>query len=283
MNADKSKRTARRILLYVLKTLVAVIMFLPIVWILTGGFKTLTEFTTSADIVPRAPTLENFAYIFRHSNFFRYAGNTVLLMAGTTIGTLISSSIVAYPLARMQFRGRQLVFSIIIATMLIPNIALIIPQYILFGKLGWLDSLWPMIVPAWFAFPYNVFLFRQFFRTIPKDLDEAAIIDGCTRFQVFSRILVPLTKPIYVTIAILSCVFWWNELTQPVFYINSDRWRTLTIALMTSYMYTSGNAFVINWPSIMAASTLMLLPPMLLYLFGSKYLVGGIKTTGIKG
>lgn len=283
MKANNRKRTARRILLYVLKTLVAVIMFLPIVWILTGGFKTLTEFTTSADIAPHAPTLENFAYIFEHSNFFRYAGNTVLLMAGTTIGTLISSSLVAYPLARMQFRGRQLVFSIIIATMLIPNIALIIPQYILFGKLGWLDSLWPMIVPAWFAFPYNVFLFRQFFRTIPKDLDEAAIIDGCTRFQVFSRILVPLTKPIYVTIAILSSVFWWNELTQPVFYINSDRWRTLTIALMTSYMYTSGNAFVINWPSIMAASTLMLLPPMLLYLFGSKYLVGGIKTTGIKG
>ena len=166
--------------------------------------------------------------------------------------------------------------------MMIPNIALIIPQYIMFGKIGWLDSLLPMIVPAWFAYPYNTFLFRQFFRTIPRELDEAAIIDGCSRPQLFFKVLVPLTKPIYATIAVLSCVFWWNELTQPVFYINSDRWRTMTIALMTSYMYTGGNTFVINWASIMAAATLMIIPPMILYFCGSKYLVGGIKTTGLK-
>ena len=257
-------------------------MFLPIVWIVTGGFKTLTEFTTSSAIMPKAATLVNFDYIFNHSNLLVYVKNTLILMFATTLGTLISSSIVAYPLARMEFTGKKLVFSIIIATMMIPNIALIIPQYIMFGKIGWLDSLLPMIVPAWFAYPYNVFLFRQFFRSIPKELDEAAIIDGCSRGQVFFKVLVPLTKPIYATIGVLSCVFWWNELTQPVFYINSDRWRTMTMALMTSYMYTSGNAFVINWPSIMAASTLMILPPMLLYFFGSKYLVGGIKTTGLK-
>ena len=108
-------------------------------------------------------------------------------------------------------------------------------------------------------------------------------MDGCSRLQVFSRIIVPISKPTFVTIGILSSVFWWNELTQPVFYINSDKWRTLTIALMTSYMYTSGNAFVINWPSIMAASSLMIIPPMILYLTAGKHLEGGIKTSGLKG
>lgn len=283
MKSAKTKQLWKNIILYVVKILVALIMFLPIIWIITGGFKTLTEFTTSSNIIPKKVTFENFSYIFKSSNIWLYTRNTFLLMVGTTAGTLISSSLVAYPLARMEFKGKNLIFSIIIATMMIPNIALIIPQYIMFGKLGWLDSLFPMIIPAFFAYPYNVFLFRQYFRSIPKELDESATIDGCNKMQIFFKVLAPLSKPTYATIAVLSCVFWWNELTQPVFYINSDQWRTLTIALMTSYMYTSGNAFVINWPSIMAAATLMIVPPMVLYFCGNQFLVGGIKTSGLKG
>ncbi len=278
----KKSISFENILFNVIRVLVAVIMFTPIIWIITGGFKSLTEFTTSGSILPKKATLENYIYIFRNSTIWRYMGNTLFLMFATTLGTLISSSLVAYPLARMEFTGKKLVFSLIIATMMIPNIALIIPQYIMFGKIGWLDSYLPMIVPAWFAYPYNVFLFRQYLRSLPKELDEAAIIDGCSRPQVFFKVIVPLTKPIYATIGVLSCVFWWNELTQPVFFINSDKWRTMTIALMTSYTYTGGNAFVINWSSIMAAATLMIIPPMILYFAGSKYLVGGIKTTGLK-
>jgi len=283
MNIAKMKKHMVEILIYIIKILVAIIMFSPIIWVFSGSFKTLTEFTTSSNIIPKNLTLENFEYIFTKSNYFIYVRNTVILMLGTTIGTLISSSLVAYPLARMEFTGKNIIFAIIIGTMMIPNIALIIPQYIMFGKIGWLDSLLPMIIPAYFAYPYNVFLFRQYFRSIPKELDEAATIDGCTKVGVFFKILVPITKSTFATIGILSCVFWWNELTQPVFFINSDKWRTLTMALMTSFMYTSGNAFVINWPSIMAASALMIIPPMLLYLFGSKYLVEGIKTSGLKG
>lgn len=283
MRSAKAKKTTGEIVIYIIKILVAVIMFAPIIWIFSGGFKTLTEFTTSVQIIPQEFTWENFSYIFENSNFLLYVRNTVLLMGGATLGTLISSSLVAYPLARMEFPGKNVIFAIIIGTMMIPNIALIIPQYIMFGKIGWLDSLLPMIIPACFAYPYNVFLFRQFFRSIPKELDESAYIDGCSKMGVFFKVLVPLTKPTFVTIGVLSCVFWWNELTQPVFYINSDQWRTLTIALMTSFMYTSGNAFVINWPSIMAASTLMIIPPMILYLCGSRFLVEGIKTSGLKG
>ncbi len=283
MKSVKTKRRVSNVVFFIIKIFVAIIMFLPIIWIITGGFKTLNEFTTSSSIIPKNFTWENFQYIFKDSNIFLYMRNTVLLMVGTTVGTLLSSSIVAYPLARMEFKGRNVVFAIIVATMMIPNIALIIPQYIMFGKIGWLDSLLPMIIPAFFAYPYNVFLFRQYFRSIPKELDESATIDGCTKAQIFFKVLAPLSKPTYATIAVLSCVFWWNELTQPVFYINSDEWRTLTIALMSSYMYTTNNAFLINWPSIMAVSTLMIIPPMILYLFGNRFLVGGIKTTGLKG
>lgn len=283
MKSIKTKKLVQNIVFYMIKILVAIVMFLPIIWIITGGFKTLNEFTTSSDIIPKNFTLENFTYVFRDSNIFLYMRNTVLLMAGTTAGTLLSSSLVAYPLARMEFRGKNIIFAIIVATMMIPNIALIIPQYIMFGKIGWLDSLLPMIVPAFFAYPYNVFLFRQYFRSIPKELDESATIDGCTKAQIFFKVLAPLSKPTYATIAVLSSVFWWNELTQPVFYINSDEWRTLTIALMSSYMYTTNNTFLISWPSIMAVSTLMIIPPMILYLFGNQFLVGGIKTTGLKG
>ncbi len=280
--AVSKKRIITRILLYLIMVVVAIVMFSPIIWIFSGGFKTITEFTTSANIIPKKSTLENYIYIFTQSNIWLYTRNTVLLIIGNTTGTLLSSSLVAYALARMDFKLKNVIFSIIVATMMIPNIALIIPQYIMFGKIGWLDSLLPMIVPAFFAYPYNIFLLRQYFRSIPKELDEAAIIDGCSRFQVFSKIIVPISKPTFVTIGVLSAVFWWNELTQPVFYINSDKWRTLTIALMTSYMYTSGNAFVINWPSIMAASSLMIIPPMVLYLVAGKYLTGGIKTSGLK-
>ncbi|NLY47498.1 MAG: carbohydrate ABC transporter permease [Clostridiales bacterium] len=283
MNKKAGTAKYKVVIVTLIKIIVAVIMFSPIIWIISGGFKTLTEFTTSTDIIPKKPTLENYIYVFKYSNFFKYFRNTVLLMLGTGVGTLISSSLVAYPLARMDFPGKNMFFALIIATMMVPGIALIVPQYIMFGKFGWLDSLLPMIVPAFFAHPYNVFLFRQFFRSIPKELDEAAIMDGCSHMGVFFRVLAPLSKPTYATIAILSSVFWWNELTQPVFYINGDKWRTLTIALMTSFMYIKGNTFVINWPTIMAASTLMIIPPMLLYFFGSSYLVEGIKTSGLKG
>lgn len=278
-----NKKKLFSISIFIFKCLIGFIMISPILWIFTGGFKSLTEFVTLPYLLPQEFTLENYEYIFFHSNFFLYLRNTIILIIGTGVGTVISSALVAYPLARMDFPGKNLIFTIIIATMMIPGIALIIPQYIMFGKIGWLDSLLPMIVPAFFAFPYNVFLLRQFYRGIPYDLDEAAILDGCTDVGVFFKVIVPLSKPVFVTIIVLSSVFWWNELTQPVFFTNTEHWRTLTIALMTSFMYTSGNSFVINWPSIMAASTLMIIPPILLYLFGSRYLVEGIKSSGLKG
>lgn len=272
------------ILITLVKIIVAIIMFFPIIWIISSSFKNLVEISQfPPTIIPKDPYLDNYKRILSDSAFYKYLFNTLLLIVGTTTGTLISSSIVAYPLARMDFPGKNIFFALIVGTMMVPAIALIIPQHLLFGSLGWLDTLLPMIVPAFFAFPYNVFLFRQFFRSIPKELDEAARIDGCSHASIFFRIIVPLSKPTFAIIAILSSVFWWNELTQPLIYLNRDTWRPLTVALMSRYLHFGDNMFAITWHTLMTVSALMILPPMILYLFGSKYLVEGIKTTGLKG
>jgi len=178
----------------------------------------------------------------------------------------------------MSFRGRSVAFSIIVATMMMPTIVTVIPQYILFMKLGWLDSFWPIIVPAWFAYPYNVFLFRQFYRTIPRELDEAARIDGASEWQIFTKIIVPLSRPIFITIGILSGIFWWNEFFIPLVFIKSEKLKPLSVGVY-SFART---VFTIRWDLVMAMATLMLLPPLILYVLGRRYITEGIKTTGFR-
>jgi ABC-type sugar transport system, permease component len=234
-------------------------------------------------IFPSSPQWSNYKVILSDPYLYVYLKNTIILIVGNTVGTVFSSALVAYPLARMEFKGKNLIFGIIIATMMVPATTLIIPQYILFSKLDWLDTLNPMIIPSFFAFPYNVFLFRQFFKTIPKSIDEAAYIDGCSKFTIFTKMLVPLSKPIFVTIGVLSSIFWWNELLQPLVYVNSDAVKPLTIGTMTRYKFFTGNAQLVSWDKLMVVTTLMIIPPMIMYLLASKQLTEGIKTSGTKG
>ena len=263
---------------------IALIMIFPFLWVFSSSLKTNLEISQfPPSLLPKEAQWENFSALLADPIFWQFLRNTLLLIVGNTVGTLLSSSLVAYPLARLTFPGKNLVFSIIVATMMVPGITLITPQYMLFNPVGWLDTLLPMIVPAFFAYPYNVFLFRQFFRSIPKDLDEAACIDGCGKMGVFLRILLPLSRPVFITIGILSAVFWWNELTQPLIYVNSDTWKPLTVALMTRFKFFGLGPNTTTWNVLMAVSTLMILPPILLYLCASRYLVEGIKTSGMKG
>ena len=153
-----------------------------------------------------------------------------------------------------------------------------IPQYILFSKLGWLNTFWPLIVPAWFAYPYNVFLFRQFYKTIPSSLDEAARIDGATEWQIFVKIIVPLSRPIFITIGLLSSIFWWNEFFLPLVFIQSEELKPLSVGIY-SFART---LFRMRWDLVMAIASLMLIPPLLLFALGRRYITEGIKTTGLK-
>ena len=278
----KIKKLSTKLIQYALLITVAIFMVFPIYWIFSNSLRTLNEISAwPPRLFPETPRWENYVEVLRNSNALLYFRNTFILMVGNTTGTLISSSLVAYPLARMNFRGKKFIFALILATMMVPTVTTIIPQFILFNHLGWLNSFRPMIIPAFFAFPYNVFLFRQFFMTIPRSLDEAAMMDGCNRWQIFIKVIVPIARPIFVTVTVLSCIFWWNELFAPLIFIDSNHLRPLTLGVMQSFR-VPGATNLVAWHLQMAMSVLMAIPPMLLYMFGSKYLNEGIKATGSK-
>lgn len=276
----KLKLKITNFLQYILLIVVAIIMIFPILWIASSSLKSLIAISAyPPQLIPKEIHFENYVEAFSRGNIFVYLKNTLILIIGCTTGTLISSSIVAYPLARMNFAGKKIMFALILATMMVPATATIIPQYIMFSKFRWLNSFLPIIVPAFFAFPYNVFLFRQFYRTIPISIDEAALIDGCNRWDIFIKMIVPLSRPTFITIGVLSSVFWWNELFIPLIYIDSDKLKPLTVGALTTFK----NLFIQRWDLQMAMCVVMILPPMILYLFTQKYLAEGIKTTGMKG
>lgn len=263
---------------------ISFIVIFPFLWIFSNSLKTNLEISMfPPTLIPKDPQWETYDMLMHDKFFWQCVRNTILLILGNTVGTLISSSIVAFPLARLEFPGKNFVFAMIVGMMMVPGITLITPQYLMFTKFGWIDTLLPMIIPAFFGHPYNTFLFRQFYRSIPKELDEAAYIDGCSKFGVLRQVILPLSKPIFVTIGILSSVFWWNELTQPLIYVNSDKWMPLTVALMTRFKFFGLGPNTVTWNTLMAVSALMVFPPILFYLFVSKQLVEGIKTSGIKG
>lgn len=275
----KKQSGIRTCMKYAVLIFVALIALFPIFWVISNSFKTLNGISQyPPQLFPDELQYSNYSEAISKGNILTYLKNTLILMLGNTLGTLISSSIVAYPLARMEFKGKNVVFGLILATMMVPAIATIIPQFILFRTFGWIDSFKPMIVPAFFAYPYNVFLFRQFFKGLPRDLDEAAVIDGCNKVQIFTKILAPLAKPAFITVGVLSSVFWWNEMFQPLIYINIESLKPLTIGVLSAFKVQ----FVNQWHLQMAFSVIMMIPPIILFTFAQKYLVDGIKTSGLK-
>ena len=282
MNNNRRKINKNKMIQYLILIVVAIFMIFPIFWIFSNSLKTLTGISKfPPEFLPSNPKFENYVEVLKNSNTLIYLRNTLILIIGNTVGTLISSSLVAYPLARMNFRGRNLIFAIILATMMVPTVTTIIPQFIVFRELGWLDSFLPLIVPSFFAYPYNVFLFRQFFLTIPKSLDESAMIDGCNRWQIFIKVLVPIAKPIFITVGVLSAIYWWNELFTPLIFIESENLKPLTIGALSSFK-VPGTTNMTAWNLQMAMAVIMAIPPMILYLVANKYLVEGIKTSGLK-
>ena len=278
-NYDKK---GTKVIQYIILIFFALLMFFPIFWIFSNSLKTLTGISAfPPEIFPSVPQWQNYIEVLTSFDTLQYLRNSMILVVGNTVGTLISSSIVAYPLARMQFKGKGMVFGLILSTMMVPAVTLVIPQFLLFRAFGWLDSFLPLIVPSFFAFPYNVFLFRQFLMTIPKSIDESAMLDGCNRFQIFFKVLVPLAKPIFITVGVLSSIFWWNEIFQPLIFIDSNRLQPLTIGALTAFRLTGGQNQT-AWNLQMAFAMYMSIPPMILYMIASKYLVTGIKTSGMK-
>jgi multiple sugar transport system permease protein len=270
-----------RFVMWVLLLLGSVVFIMPLWVMVMMSLKTANEIAVS-DIwsLPKHATLENFKVVLTSPSapFFAFFRNTVVIAVLNTAGALLSAAIVAYPFARLKFRGRDRLFIVLLATMMLPGIVTQIPTYILFKYLHWIDTYYPLIIPAWFGGgAYNIFLLRQFFMGIPRELDEAAILDGASYATIFWRILMPNAGPALATVGIFSLVFNWKDFMGPLIYLNSPEKQTLEMGLRTFQTLQSE-----KWELLMAGSVVVMIPLLAIFLLGQRYFVKGIVMSGIK-
>jgi ABC-type glycerol-3-phosphate transport system permease component len=210
--------------------------------------------------------------------FLRYMINTMIIVVGNIIGVLISCSVVGFAFARLRFRGSKVLFYILIVTMLIPWQALMVPQFLFFVKIGWYGTYLPLIVPSFGGSAFFIFLIRQYMRTIPRDLDDAARVDGLNTWQIFWRIILPLSTPVLTVCAVFTFLASWNNLLGPLIYLDSD--EKFTVAIGLANLVTRADT---PWNLTMAANLITILPTVILYFFIQKRLIGGIASVGLKG
>ena len=281
-NRQKSRRISRP-LCYMFLIALAVVMVYPLLWMVGASFKENNEIITSMSIFPRRIRFSAFVEGWKGNGrytYLTYFANTFLLVVPTVFFTVLSSMLVAYGFARFRFPLKKLCFALVISTLLLPEQTLMVPRYLLFNRLGWLDSYKPMIVPAIFAtYPFFIYMMIQFIRGIPRELDESARIDGCGSFGIFARIIVPLSKPAIFSVTLFQFVWRWNDFFNPLIYINSVGKYPVSLALRMSLDV----ADTVHWDQLMAMSLLTMLPPVLLYIFAQKYFIEGIATSGLKG
>jgi multiple sugar transport system permease protein len=277
------RRFAQRVALYVVLVVLCALVLLPILWALSTALKTPGEvFLYPPHWIPHHLRWRNFSDAWSATLPFQiYFKNSIILTGLTVIGQTLSCSLVAYGFARFRFPGRDFLFMVMIATLLIPPQVTLVPQFIMFRHLGWIDSFKPLIVPSYFATSaFSIFLLRQFFMTIPRELDEAAMIDGCGYFRFFFRILLPLSKPALVAVALIGFFTSWNDFLGPLIYLDSP--HKFPLALGLNFFLTTYGGGVQHMALLMAAALITLLLPLALFIFGQRYFVQGITMTGMK-
>jgi ABC-type glycerol-3-phosphate transport system permease component len=254
------------------------LMFIPLLWTISTSFKAPAEvFLFPPQWIPTVWHPENYLEATTKIPFFRYAWNTTFITGMAIIGKVISITLVAFAFARLRWWGRDVMFIVMLATMMLPPHITLIPQFILFSKLGWINTYLPLIVPDFFGGPWLTFLVRQYFMTLPRELDAAARIDGCSSWGVYWRIILPLAKPAILIIIIFVFNGVWNEFLTPLIYIHSPEKYTLALGLR----FFQGEASN-DWHLLMAASLLTMLPVIVLFFSAQKYFMQGIVFTGVK-
>lgn len=271
-----------RVLLYATVIVLAVLFALPFLWMLSTSLKDAAQtFRVPPVWIPNPMRFANYPEALTKQPFGTFFINTLWYAIPSTVGAVVSSAIVAYGFSRVRWRGRDLVFFICLATIMIPFQVQMVPLYLIFSKLGWLNSYKPLIVPAFFGNVYFIFLLRQFFMTIPQDLSEAARIDGANEWSILTRIILPLAKPALAVVAMFQFMFAWNDYIGPLIYLN--RTHLFPIALGLASLNVPGSADALRWPYLMAASTVTILPIIALFFIAQRIFVEGVTITGIKG
>ena len=267
-------------LVFMVLVLAGIAFLAPFAWMVSTSLKPLSEtMTLPPRWLPSSFQWRNYPdAIAAMGYFWRYAGNTVFLCVMTVVGTVASSSLAAYGFSRIEWRGRDTVFLVLLATMMIPFPVIMVPIYSLFKSLGWIGGFKPLWVPSFLASAFNVFLLRQFFLTLPKDMSEAARIDGCSEIQIFLRIILPLSKSALLVVALFQFMATWNDFLGPLIFLTEQKDFTLALGLQSFQSQNGGTA----WHQLMAASTLVVLPVMALFFFTQRAFVEGIASTGGK-
>lgn len=265
---------------YGLICLGAAVLIIPIFWMVSSSLKSWSEvLAVPPTWLPHPPKWSNYLQGWTALPFSTFLINSCLVTGLAVLGDVITSSLVAFGFARLKSRKSGFLFMMVLATMMIPYQVIIIPQFILFKFFGWVDSLKPLFVPAFFGWPFFIFLLRQFFMTIPGELDDAARIDGCSTWRIYWNIMLPLCKPALATVAIFSFIANWNNFMAPLIYISSQAKYTLPLGLNLFRGRIGGTQYHL----VMAVSVLTLLPIIVMFSFAQKYFIRGITLTGIKG
>lgn len=275
----------RQLIVYSLLLVLAILFLLPFYWMLNTALKPGPQvFNLPPTWYPNPIQWSNFvdAMTTKYESsppVYQYAWNTTLITVNGVVATLFSSSLVAYAFARLDFPGKNFVFLGILSTLMIPFAVVMVPQFIIWKNLNWLDTLWPLIIPQWFGSAWNIFLLRQFFMSIPKEYDEAALMDGASRWDIYWRVIMPLAKPALAAVGVFAFVFFWNDFLGPLIILSTPKNFTLTIFLAN---FSVAFAQTTPWNLYMAAALIIILPCLILFFFSQNAFLKGITIVDFK-
>ena len=281
MQNQRRARTSR-FLIHACLIAVCVVFMLPFYWMVLTSVKELPQIVTSPPVfIPKPIAWHNYIDALTFLPFGRFFGNTFVIAFFVIVGDLLSCSFIAYGFARLRFPGRDFLFIVLISTMMVPFAVRLLPLFLIFKSLGWINTYLPLIVPAYFGTPFFIFLVRQFYRSIPQDLVDAARIDGASEIGIWWRIMLPLSKPVLIVVAIFAFQQTWNDFLAPLIYLNDkEKW---TVALGLNGLVGTGGQTVEQWNWLMAASTAAIIPMLIIFAVAQRYFVEGVTLTGMKG
>ena len=275
---DNGKIT--KISIYFLLVIGSVIMIIPLLWMIRSSFMGMQQiFIFPPEWIPTPWVFTNYPEALTTVPFIQYFLNTITILIPSVLGTLVTASMAAFAFARLKWPGKNFVFAVLMTTLMLPYAVTLIPTFLIWAKLGLINTYWPLILPKWFGGGiFYIFLLRQFFLPIPKELDEAATIDGANPLQILWHIIIPLSRPALITVGIFSALAEWNDFLGPLIYLNDSRKFTIALGLAEfTGLYSS------QWHLLMAASTVVIIPVVILFFFAQRYFIEGIALTGTKG
>ena len=274
------KHPVFKLFIYLMLILGTIVMLLPFYWLVRSSLLTRTQIFIMPPIwIPNPPIFANYLKAMTSFPFGRYFMNSAIIVILTISGTIITGTLGAFAFARLRWPGRDILFGMTIATLMLPYAAVMIPTFILWKTLGAVNTYAPLTIPWWFGGgPFNLFLLRQFFKRIPQELDEAAYIDGASVFNIYSKIILPLSKPVLIVVGLFQFIFVWNDFLGPVIYLMDADLYTVALGL-TQFLGIYGG----YWHLLMAASTIATFPAIVIFFIGQRYFIKGIALAGIKG